>query len=275
MKNLIAKIIKYPSLVHFQGRGFTLALAFLGLALCWLFSSPAQSATIQEVFTLIPPEHVRDLDPVDRRALLDRHGQAASGYTAPDANGYWVEVHGINTITLFSIRDAPIVYKIFNSTRGWQLLAICKSRQTYGPANANELPHETFLDLVFYSVSSAGDLIKLDLADYVPEIGVWDFVTSDTVTDKDAFRDLQAINQIFPDCLTCHASVQDSNTIDIMTVTSINGHSCGFLLPQFKLLPLRWVGDVFTKPYDRAALPGPDRPKPPERHGIYYHEPGK
>jgi hypothetical protein len=160
-------------------------------------------------------------------------------------------------------------------TRGWQLLAICHSRQTYGPANADELPHVSFLDLIIYTVSSTNDLIRADIADYLPEIGVWDYVTSDTVTDKRAFRELQAISQIFPDCLTCHASSQDSISLDIMTVTSINGHSCSNLLPQFKLLPLRWEGDHFTKPYDRAALPEPERANKETSRGIYYHDPGK
>ncbi|MDR2387158.1 MAG: hypothetical protein LBE80_06185, partial [Deltaproteobacteria bacterium] len=116
---------------------------------------------------------------------------------------------------------------------------------------------------------------KVDLADYLPPISVYDFMTSDTVIDKKAVRDLQAIDSLFGDCLTCHSSVEDSSTIDIVTVTSINGHSCANLMPQFKLLPLRWLGDHFTKPYDRAALPIQDRPKTEPQHGIYYHEPGK
>ncbi|MDR2368214.1 MAG: hypothetical protein LBF58_08930 [Deltaproteobacteria bacterium] len=249
--------------------------AFLAAALTLIAPLPAFAATITEIFVMLPPEQVRDLTPVDRRALIDNHGQGASGYTAPDANGYWLEIHGTHSLTLFGIRDAPISYKVFPTSKGWQLLAICRSRQTYGPANANELPHESFLDLTLYSVSATNDLLTADVADYLPEISVWDFVTRDTVTDKNAFSDLKAINQVFDDCLTCHSSVEDSSTIDIVTVTSINGHSCAYLLPQFKLLPLRWVGDRFTKPYDRAALPGPDRPKAEPRHGIYYHEPGK
>jgi hypothetical protein len=267
--------------VYFRGNHLSasLKLFFVG-ALCALSallfpSLPALAATISEIFLILPPEHVRNLSSVDRRAMLDSHAQGSGGYTPPNDAGYWVELHGEHSITLFNLRDAPIVYKVFNTTKGWQLLAICRSRQTYGPANANELPHETYLDMILYSVSVSNDLLIVDLADYLPEIGVWDFVTRETVTDREALRDLEAINQIFPDCLTCHASVQDSTTIDILTVTSINAHSCASLLPQFKLLPLKWEGYRFSKPYNRAALPENDKRPTDPRHGVYYHEPGK
>jgi hypothetical protein len=97
-------------------------------------------------------------------------------------------------------------------------------------------------------------------------------VTYDTLEDRQAVRDLEFINESFADCLTCHASTEDPLALDVFTVTSINGHSCAHLMAQFKLLPLKWEGDRFTKPYDRAAPrveygPAPDKPK-----GLYYHE---
>ncbi|MDR3134619.1 MAG: hypothetical protein LBU69_00830 [Deltaproteobacteria bacterium] len=251
------------------------ALSLLAISLVLTASQTARAATISEIFLLVPSERLMGLTAVDRRALLDRIGQGAAGYTSPSDDGHWLELNGTHSLTLFSIRDAPIVLKVFQATNGGQLLAICRSRQTYGPANANELPHETFLDLFLYSVSATNDLIQVNLADYFPPIGIWDFVTLDTITDPNALRDLQAKELIFEDCLTCHASTQDSITIDIMTVTSINGHSCAYLMPQFKLLPLSWEGYQFTKPYDRAAIPGQERLRPEPKRGIYYHDPGK
>jgi hypothetical protein len=251
------------------------ALIIFSISLFFVFLKTAEAATITEIFLLLPPEQTRGLSNVDKRALLDNVGTGAAGYPTPSQAGYWLDIRSENTLTLFSIRGAPIVYKVFPLPRSAQLLVICRSRQTYGPANANELPHETYLDLVLYTISPTNDLIRADIEDYLPEIGVWDYVTSDTVTDRDAIRDLQVISNFFDDCLTCHASVQDNISLDIMTVTSINGHSCAFLMPQFKLLPLRWEGDHFTKPYDRAARPERDRAKKENPHGIYYHEPGK
>jgi hypothetical protein len=235
----------------------------------------AVAADITELFLLLPPEHVRDMNAATRRGLLDNRGQGAAGYTAPSQEGRWVEVRGANVLTLFGLAEAPIVYKVFPMTRGWQLLTICRSRQTYGPANTAELPHETFLDLVLYLVSTANDLIRADVEDYFPPIGVLDFMTKDTVMDRRALEDLAAIDLSFADCLTCHASVQDELTLDIMTMTSINGHSCANLLAQFKLLPLKWEMDRFSKPYDRAAGPEPERERIETPRGLYYHEPGK
>ncbi|MDR1109175.1 MAG: hypothetical protein LBP92_00395 [Deltaproteobacteria bacterium] len=249
--------------------------AFLALALLMAWPVAARAATITEIFLLLPPEQTRGLSAVSRRALLERIGQGQAGYTAPSQEGLWMEVHGENALTLFGTSQAPVTYKVFPMPRGWQLLSICRSRQTYGPANAGEQPHETFLDLALYLVSATNDLIPAAIADFLPEVGVWDFVTRDTVEDRQAVRDLEAINQIFPDCLTCHASTQDPLALDIFTVTSINGHSCALLMAQFKLLPLRWAGDHFSKPYDRAARPGTERARPAPPRGLYYHEPGK
>ncbi|MDR1050751.1 MAG: hypothetical protein LBP95_06670, partial [Deltaproteobacteria bacterium] len=210
-----------------------------------------------------------------RRALLEAHSQGRAGYTAPDEQGRWVQVHGDNALTLFGLNEAPVVYKIFPMLKGWQLLTICRSRQTYGPANSVELPHETFLDLVIFLVSSTDDLIRADLKDYFPEVTVLDFVTADTVKDRLAVEDLAVIAPTFADCLTCHASVEDPLALDVLTVTSINGHSCAGLMAQFKLLPLKWESDRFAKPHDRGAPPEPERPRTEPEKGIYFHERGQ
>ncbi|MDR2386520.1 MAG: hypothetical protein LBE80_02910, partial [Deltaproteobacteria bacterium] len=149
----IKKNIFVQKKAFFKRLNFPLTVIILALAVFFIFPKRARSATIQEIFIMLPEERVMNLSPVDRRALIDKSGQGASGYTPPDERGFWVEIHGIHSLTLFSIRDAPINFKVFSSSKGWQLLAICRSRQTYGPANANETPHETFLDLILYSVS--------------------------------------------------------------------------------------------------------------------------
>jgi hypothetical protein len=101
-----------------------------------------------------------------------------------------------------------------------------------------------------------------------------DFVTAATLADRRAIRDLAVINQTFEQCLTCHASVLDPKALDILAVTTINGHSCLGFLPQFSLLPLTWNGEYFVKPHDRAAQPEDRRlPKPETKRGPYYRPP--
>ena len=138
-----------------------------------------------------------------------------------------------------------------------------------------EPPHDSYLDLSLYLISPVGDLHRAEIDDYFPPISVLDFMTADTLQDKGAARDLAWIDQSFSDGLTCHASAQDPLALDILTVTSVNGHSCAHLMAQFKLLPLKWNGERFSKPYDRAApYIEPERPAP-RPHGLYYHEVGK
>ena len=156
----------------------------------------------------------------------------------------------------------------------WALVPVCRSRQTQGPSSLAEPPHDYPLDLTLRLLSPSGEFRRAEIADYLPPISVLDFTTADTMLDRRAASDLAVIAQFFGDCLTCHASAGDPLALDVLTVTSINGHSCAHHLAQFKLLPLKWEGDRFTKPYDRAA-PRQDvrRPDPPPR-GLYYHEDG-
>jgi hypothetical protein len=235
----------------------------------------ARAASAADVFLALPPEQARGLSTALRRDLLDRAHQGASGYSAPSPEGFWLEIHNDGALTLYGAGAGPAVYKTFALDAGWTLAVICRSRQTQGPASLAEPPHDSFLDLSLYLLSPAGDLMRAEIYDYLPPVSVLDFMTADTMEEPRAVADLAVIEQSFPDCLTCHASAQDPLALDILTVTSVNGHSCAHLLAQFKLLPLRWNGGRFTKPYDRAApLEGsPEPEKPP--HGIYYHEVGK
>jgi hypothetical protein len=182
-----------------------------------------------------------------------------------------------NVITLYGIHHSPVVYKLFSGKTGFpDILVICRSRQTSGPTRADDkTPNPPPMDLVLYQSGNNLELMKVITNDFIPPIGVLDFVTSDTIEDAQAKEDLRYIDQSFVRCLTCHASTEDKVALDIVTVTSINAHSCASFLPQFKLIPLAWNGEYFVKPYDRAA--SPDEPwlrhqSPPR--GIYYNPPG-
>jgi hypothetical protein len=245
------------------------------LALPLIAPRPLKAADIGEVFASLPPEEARGLSSALRRDLLDRAHQGASGYSAPSPEGFWLEIHGDRSLTMYGSGSGPTVYKIFPLATGWTLAAICRSRQTQGPSSLVEPPHDSYLDLGLYLLSPAGDLMRAELYDYLPPISVLDFMTADTLTDPRAASDLAFIDQTFSDCLTCHASAQDPLALDILTVTSVNGHSCSHLLAQFKLLPLKWTGERFEKPYDRAAPREADRGPRAKPHGIYYHEIGQ
>jgi hypothetical protein len=45
-------------------------------------------------------------------------------------------------------------------------------------------------------------------------------------------------------------------------------------MSQFKLLPLKWNGEYFTKPYDRADVYDEPRIEKNTKKGLYYNEPG-
>jgi hypothetical protein len=248
----------------------------VGVIFFLALSQNCLAATITEIFQLLPPEQVKGLSGSYRMELIELYGQGASGYTTPSREGFWLEFHGDNAMTLFATSQAPIVYKSFQTNKGWQLLVICTSRQTYGPANEWEAPHENPLDLVLYLVSPTNDLIRAYTEDYLPPISIYDFVTLDTIEDRRAVRDLENLKELFySECLTCHASIQDALALDIFTVTSINGHSCASFMSQFKLLPLKWNGEYFIKPYDRAAPIEKLPPSKDNRKGLYYHDPGQ
>ena len=261
-------------LVSHNMRAFALAIALAAL-ISQASAHRAGAATAAEVLAMLPPEQVRGLSPALRRDLLDRAHQGASGYSAPSPEGNWLELHGENALTMYGSGAGPLVLKVFPASSGWTLAVICRSRQTQGPSSMVEPPHDSFLDLSLFILSPVGDLHRAEYADYLPPINVLDFMTAETIEDPGAVRDLAIIDESFADCLTCHASAQDPLALDILTVTSVNGHSCAHLLAQFKLLPLKWTGERFTKPYDRAAPFLPEKPPPEKPHGIYYHDVGK
>jgi hypothetical protein len=241
-----------------------------------LLMAPAAALAvgINDIFLMLPPEETRGLSSTLRRDLLDRAHQGASGYSAPSPEGFWLELHNDRALTMYGTGSGPIVYKAFPMRGDWNLVAVCRSRQTQGPSSLVEPPHDFPLDLTLSVLSPAGDLTRADFADYLPPISVLDFTTADTLLDRRAAGELAVIDRAFADCLTCHASAHDPLAMDILTVTSINGHSCAHHLAQFKLLPLKWEDGRFTKPYDRAAPRLDDLRRDQKPHGIYYREIG-
>jgi hypothetical protein len=229
-----------------------------------------------DLFLQTPPENAYGLTPDQRKDLVRRHSAALGGYTAPSREGYFLEIKE-PAVTLMGVHSSPIVYKLFQGKPGApDAFVVCRSRQTSGPSTAFErLPSRPAFDLLVYQAGISRAMMPVRTHDYIPPIGVLDFVTRDTLEDTLARRDLAAIDRDFVPCLTCHASTEDRNALDIVTVTSINAHSCGSFLPQFKLIPLFWNGEYFTKPYDRAASPDEPWDRLRERpRGLYYDPPG-
>jgi hypothetical protein len=252
-----------------------LTLLFLpGLNLLWETES-AYAADIRDYFLKVPDGRANGLSSAARQELMDRAARK-TGYTIPSEDGFWVVIHGSTSLTLFGNHRAPIVYKTFPSKLRWQLLAICQSRQTSGPTEEDPASPERLYDLQLMQIDQNDDLNAASIDNFLPPISVLDFVTADTTRDRRAVRDLAVINEYFSQCLTCHASVLDPQTLDILTVTSISGHSCSGFLAQFKLLPLYWNGEYFIKPHDRAAPPEDRRIIDPQNsHGPYYRPPNE
>ncbi|MDR3153926.1 MAG: hypothetical protein LBW85_06580 [Deltaproteobacteria bacterium] len=259
-----------------RARALTLALAAaLALALAFPGNSAAAGSAL-DLFLELPAGETYGLTVDQRKELARISGASKEGYTAPSQQGFYLEIKE-PAITLMGIHGSPIVYKLFPGKPGSpDVFIVCRSRQTAGPSTSYEkLPSRPEYDLLVYQSGLSRAMMPVRLHDYLPPVGVLDFVTRDTLEDALAGRVLEAIDKEFGACLTCHASTEDRNALDIVTVTSINAHSCGGFLPQFKLIPLSWNGEVFTKPYDRAA--SPDEPwdrGPGGPHGIYYNQPG-
>ncbi|MDR1079918.1 MAG: hypothetical protein LBQ79_02890 [Deltaproteobacteria bacterium] len=228
-----------------------------------------------DLFLRLPAENAYGLTPDQRKALVQSHRGSTSGYTAPSREGWSLQIRD-PTVTLLGIHSSPITYKLFTAKPGSpDVFAVCRSRLTSGPSTAYErLPRRPSYDLILYQSGISEAMMPVRIHDYVPPVGVLDFVTGRTLDDVLARRDLEAIDREFVRCLTCHASAEDRNALDIVTVTSINAHSCGTFLPQFKLIPLKWTGEIFTKPYDRAASPDEPWERPGRGRGLYYNPPG-
>jgi hypothetical protein len=241
-----------------------------------LSGQPLEAADIRDYFLKVPDSQAYGLSAAQRKELLDRAAQNPNSYTVPSSEGFWVSLSSSYTMTLFGNHRAPIIYKTFPSRVRWQLLAVCQSRQTSGPTEADPASPERLYDLVLLQIDHNDDLNPVSLDNYLPPISVLDFVRADTIRDSRAVRDLAVINQDFAACLTCHASALDPQTLDILTVTSISGHSCSGFIAHYKLLPLFWNGEYFVKPRtDRAAPPDERRQAAPDQpRGPYYRPPG-
>jgi hypothetical protein len=96
-------------------------------------------------------------------------------------------------------------------------------------------------------------LNRVSPPDYLPSIGILDFITADTVIDYRAVQTLARLAPVYTECLSCSLSPTHRLTMDIVTATTINAAPCDDLLPTIGRLPLTWDGQTFTKPYDRAA----------------------
>jgi hypothetical protein len=164
----------------------------------------------------------------------------------PDTLSPWLGQPSDNLLVLHRPRGGAITYKLFEG-RSFQLLVICRGRNR--PAPGDPVSH---LDLSLYLMSRQG-LNQADLHDYLPGIGILDFIAADTVTDPRAVHALARLAPAYTECLSCSLSAAHRLTLDIVTATSLNAAPCDDLLPAFGRLPLTWNGQVFTKPYDRAA----------------------
>ncbi|MDR2934709.1 MAG: hypothetical protein LBV70_02315 [Candidatus Adiutrix sp.] len=229
---------------------FLAALA-LALALAGLLPAPgpARAATLAEIFLLLPANECGGYDQAQRQDLLAKLTQPPDE-TKPgsemDASSPKLRQPSENFLVLQRPQAGAITYKLFEG-RSFQLMVVCRGRQRPAPGDpANRL------DLSLYIFDRMG-LNRADLNDYLPGIGILDFVTADTVTDPRAVRGLARLAPAYAECLSCSLNADHQLTLDIVTATSLNAAPCGDFLPAFGRLPLTWNGQIFTKPYDRAA----------------------
>ena len=221
------------------------------LALAWLMAlpGPAGAETLAEIFILLPPTECGGYDVPQRQEMLAGiiEAPAAMGpASVPESQAPWLRQPADNFLVLQRPRAGPITYKLFDG-RSFQLLAICRGRNRPGPGDPVEP-----LDLSLYRMDRTG-LKRVNLPDYLPNIGILDFVTADTVIDHRAVKTLARLNPVYTECLSCSLSSAHRLTMDIVTATTINAAACDDLLPAIGRLPLTWDGQAFTKPYDRAA----------------------
>jgi hypothetical protein len=250
-------------------------LSALLAALCP--APPARAATASELFLALPEAETQNLSPTARRALLEKAGQGASGYSPPSREGFWLTLYGDDALTLSGLSRSPVTYKVFRGREGSDLFVVCRSRQTSGPSSEDlETENRPPYDLSLYQSGFGTDMVKVGPYWWLPEIGVLDFTTLDTLKDPQARLDLAAIDRTFQACLTCHASAEDPAALDILTVTSVNGYPCSGIMSHFKVLPLSWDGRFFRKPLDRAVTRDPrlEEEPPTQPRGLYYRKPG-
>ena len=219
----------------------------------WLFgmmlSGPAWAATAGEIFLMLPNAECGGFSRVEREGMLEVavDGNLTAGQSSsPDVMNPWVRVIATNFLELHRPGYGPITYKLYEG-HGFQLLAVCRGRQRTAPMDP-----DCRFNLCFYRLDSAG-LSRVEPTDYLPSISILDFITPEMLDDARARADIATRGPTYPSCLTCVASIHDSQTLDIITFTTVNSAACDNFLPPFGLLPLTWNGLEFTKPYDRAA----------------------
>ena len=222
-------------------------LAAMSLAL--FLSVPARAADLGEIFLLLPSSECGGYNVAQRQdmlaGILEAPGEMGPA-SVPGPFSPWLRQISDNFMVLQRPRAGAITYKLFEG-RSFQLLAICRGRGQRAPGDPTAL-----LDLSLYRLDRTG-LNRAHLPDYLPGIGILDFVTADTVTDSQAVGVLARLAPTYTECLTCSLSADQRLTMDIVTATALNAAPCGELLPAFGRLPLTWNGLIFTKPYDRAA----------------------
>jgi len=240
-----------------NGRKLLLALAWL---LLLMVPGPAKAATLAEIFILLPSSECGGYNAPQRQDLLAALTEAPGEMgpaSVPDPFTPWLRLVADNFLVLQRPRGGPITYKLYEG-RSFQLLVICRGRHRPTPGDPVDP-----LDLGFFRMDRTG-LHKVDPSDYLPYIGILDFVTAATVTDPRAVRTLARLAPTYTECLSCSLSDTHRLTLDIVTATSLNAAPCDDLLPNFGHLPLTWNGQVFTKPYDRAAPREEDRDRRPD-----------
>ena len=229
--------------------GFRNILTGLGLLFSLMLAGPASAATVSEIFLTLPNAECGGFSRVEREEMLKVtvDGNLTAGQSAsPDVTYPWVRIVATNFLELHRPGYGPITYKLYEG-HGFQLLAVCRGRQRTAPMDP-----DCRFNLCFYRLDPTG-LSRVEPADYLPSISILDFITSAMLDDPRARADIAVRGPTYPSCLTCVASIHDSQTLDIITFTTVNSAACDNFLPPFGLLPLTWNGLEFTKPYDRAA----------------------
>ena len=230
-------------------RLLALALALTAAALAPPRPAAALASTLPEIFLTLPPADCGGYNVAQRRAMLEKITEAPAEQgppSVPDTLSPWLRHPADNILVLQRPRAGAITYKLFEG-RAFQLLVICRGRDRPAPGDPAGP-----LDLSLYRLDRVG-LNRVSLSDYLPAIGILDFVTADTVADPRAVRALARLAPTYAECLSCSLSATHRLTMDIVTATTRSAAVCDELLPTFGRLPLTWNGLFFTKPHDRAA----------------------